>query len=490
MGLSLPSRSGVLSKAVWAIALVALADWLFFRHPVGWTVGLFAAALAAAAAIVGAASTRKAASLGALLVAALFALNLVDAPNALAWALYWAALAIAVLAPLAAPDDGAWRWLARIAVFSVAGPVTFFRDASGLYRRSPSGWSSIARRLVVLVLPIVGGAVFLIMFAAANPLIDQFLTQIQWPQLDLARFFFWAACLRVVWAVLRPFSLTFAARPPAVGEAKPILNVTPASIGLSLVVFNVLFAVQNGLDIAFLWSGAALPRGVTLAQYAHRGAYTLIVTALLAGALVLVTLNPSSSAARRPWLRALVILWVAQNVLLVASSALRLWDYVEAYSLTRLRLAAFIWMALVAVGLILICWRMLRGRSANWLVLANLAAVGFALALCSVVDLGSVAAEWNVNHAREAGGEGVDLDVCYLERLGDSALVPLSELSTRRHAAAFDDRIAGAADRLVTDLAARQQDWRSWTWRGDRRLRRARILLANQVGKPAPPLQR
>jgi len=47
---------------------------------------------------------------------------------------------------------------------------------------------------------------------------------------------------------------------------------------------------------------------------------------------------------------ALVYLWVAQNVLLVTSSILRLDLYVQIYLLTWWRVAAFIWMLLVAFG--------------------------------------------------------------------------------------------------------------------------------------------
>ncbi len=66
-------------------------------------------------------------------------------------------------------------------------------------------------------------------------------------------------------------------------------------------------------------------------------------------------------------LRRLVTLWIAQNVLLVASSILRTIDYIAVYSLTPWRIAALAWMALVAVGLVLILWRMWRGLSARWL---------------------------------------------------------------------------------------------------------------------------
>ena len=82
MGLSFPIRTGMASKLALATALGVLADWLFYRHPAGSTVGLFAVSLIAAVAFVGDSSTR-ATSLGALVLASLFALVLVDAPNAL-----------------------------------------------------------------------------------------------------------------------------------------------------------------------------------------------------------------------------------------------------------------------------------------------------------------------------------------------------------------------------------------------------------------------
>ena len=74
---------------------------------------------------------------------------------------------------------------------------------------------------------------------------------------------------------------------------------TDRSLALS-PLFQAVFALQNGLDLAFLWSGAPLPDGMTLAEYAHRGAYPLIATALLAGLFVLVTLRPGAPTRRNP----------------------------------------------------------------------------------------------------------------------------------------------------------------------------------------------
>ena len=55
----------------------------------------------------------------------------------------------------------------------------------------------------------------------------------------------------------------------------------------SLILFNALFAVQTVLDLIYLWGGASLPDGMSHAEYAHRGAYPLVATALLAAAFVL-----------------------------------------------------------------------------------------------------------------------------------------------------------------------------------------------------------
>ena len=53
------------------------------------------------------------------------------------------------------------------------------------------------------------------------------------------------------------------------------------------------------------------------------------------------------------------------------------------------------------------------------------------LSACCFVDLGAVAAGWNVRHAREAGGHGAQLDLCYLNEIDASALLPLIEMESR-----------------------------------------------------------
>jgi hypothetical protein len=203
----------------------------------------------------------------------------------------------------------------------------------------------------------------------------------------------------------------------------------------------------------------------------------------LAGAFVLVAMRPGSASASKVWVRRLVVVWVAQNLVLVASSMMRTLDYIRAFDLTGLRIAALIWMGLVAVGLALICWRMLRGKSANWLVGANLWAAGLVLIACSLVDLNAVAAAWNVRNAQEVNGRGGPIDLCYLSRMGPSALVPLSELAQRPLRPDLHDRVAALRANSLKALQLRQSAWRGWSWRGQRRLDQALTILP--AGGPA-----
>ena len=72
--------------------------------------------------------------------------------------------------------------------------------------------------------------------------------------------------------------------------------LNPSTILRSLILFNLLFAAQSILDGIYLWGHVALPDNLTYAAYAHRGAYPLIATALLAAAFVLVAMRPGGPA--------------------------------------------------------------------------------------------------------------------------------------------------------------------------------------------------
>ncbi len=483
-------------KGALAVAVVAAGDWLFFqRHWLASGWGLFALAIAAAALAGRPAILRDRTALAAWLASLAFAGALLLDPSLLAWLLFGSTLGIAILKPRTGAFDDAWAWFQRLVWQTVTSSVLpvldLVRLRRALARRRARGrglrsWS-LRGAASLLALPVAGTAIFLALFADANPVLAGLTRRVLWiGDFSPLRVMLWAFLLLFAWNALRP-RLARNLLPSFDGTGDlPLSGVNPASVTLSLVAFNLLFVAQNAMDIAWLWGLAPLPDGMTFARYAHRGAYPLIATALLAGLFVLVTLRPGSSTAADPRIRALVVAWIAQNMLLVASSAVRTIDYIQAYSLTLLRLAALEWMALVAAGLGFILWRLLRAKSGPWLINANAAALALLLSIAAFVDHGAIVARWNVAHAREVGGRGVPLDLCYLRGLGSSALLPLIELEAHpRLTPGFRDRVIETR----IDIRERMRDHHARGWWTVRDLRRAAAADARTVDRRRRPAQ-
>jgi len=478
-----------LIKFVPALLLIAAADWLW--GGAGSWIGGFALAWVLLL-LLARPALRRGPAFVAGAIAALLALIMAADPGPLAWVMFWAAVSMAALLPRTAGFDDAWRWALRLFVQAGTGPFAPVTDfARLLHSRRSDGRFTLRSLAKVLALPLIMTSLFVVLFAGANPLVEQALSAIRLPSIE--RILFWLMVLAVVWPTLRPsrWSTRLAIPDPEL----TLPGSSTASVLISLALFNTVFAIENGLDIAFLWSGAPLPAGVSMTDYVHRGAYPLIVTALLAGIFVLGTLKPGSATAANPMIRRLVVAWIAQNMLLVASSVLRTVEYVEESMLTPWRIAAFLWMGLVALGLCLICWRMLTGKSARWLINTNAGAAAIVLLGSTIVDFNAMSATWNVRHAAEATGHGPKLDLCFLNDMGSAALLPLIELEQRPLAADFRDRVRTVRHRIVegrpdwggTGLAAQQADWRSWTWRGALRLSEAHRRLNGRDEAPLPP---
>jgi hypothetical protein len=480
-----------------AAAVVAVADWLFFGHRPGLSLALFLMLLAALSLATNRVKAGRAQVVAGLALLAAGLMPIVESLNPLS-ALFGILTTAVVVASLTNPYIVDLSDRARAALLLLlSGPIRLFSDAKRLF-----GSSLSVSSFTVWIVPVVATGIFLLLFVSANPLIERWIAAID-PRasastLNVRRILFWIAVVAVTWPFValrwkRKDAAAPQAEQPATSPERPAALpgdfFGTAAILRSLVLFNLLFAVQTVLDVTYLWGGVALPDGMTYASYAHRGAYPLIVTALLAAGFVLVAMNPGSPAERVPIVRTLVFLWIAQNVMLVTSSILRLDLYVEIYSLTRWRVAAFIWMVLVAVGLLLIVARIALGRSSRWLVHANFAALTLVVYICMFVNFSALIADYNVAHSKEISGQGVHLDFHYLASLGPQALPAIDRY--REHARRTDKpastllELDRQRDRLAGLQSGRSSAWRGWSirgWRLQNYLDRAPVNLADRSG--------
>lgn len=238
----------------------------------------------------------------------------------------------------------------------------------------------------------------------------------------------------------------------------------------SLLVFNLLFLIQNGLDVMYLWGGQTLPEGMTYAEYAHRGAYPLVATALLAAVFVLISFRGGEKRNRMNWARWLVYAWIIQNIFLLGSAAWRLWIYVDFYGLTRWRVATGLWMVLVALGLGYILIRIVGGYSNRWLINVNAATAIVLLSACTFVNMDRFIADYNVAHCKEVRGTGVPIDVSYLGELGVDALPAVNQLHQEIEDARKKQRLEDLQKKFTGQLIHTLDDWRGFTFQRSRLL--------------------
>ncbi len=424
--------------------LVALADVLFLDYAPGVSLAIFALAVAG---VIWVLLGRRTGLIGPAVLLVLSVLPVVEYVQALSVAFLLGGSTVALCWAVLGQWSGASyrRFLSQVPFLAIRQTIEAIRHSQTVSRAD----GAVLRLLRAWGFPVGGALILISLMVSANPVLSDWLDRLWRFDLRFDRVLFWLGASMVIW----PF-LAVAIQPgllaPRVGPQRsrslPGFGLNAGSVANALITFNLLLAVQTIMDVAFLWGNAELPEGMGHAEYAHRGAYPLLATALLAGAFALAA---RPFLAERQGLTRWMMLWLGQNVLLVISSLMRLSLYVEAYGLTYLRVHAAIWMALVAAGLCLTGWQILRGKSNRWLLVRS-AGLGFGvLYACCFVNFAALIARENLNHPQR-------YDAYYVCRLGPMAAAELARSPRPTGCSAWTPQIT---------------NWREWGFRADRVIR-------------------
>ena len=473
------ARGSTLLRLGAALALALLADRSIYGLTPGLNVALWVAALVV---VLLATRVRAGVAPGVRLVALAVlgqCVALALEPGPLGLALTATGVATLALWLRTGPDTDVAEWLGKLGAFALAAwraPWTALRPLERHLRRVRT--TGLRKLVANWLLPVVLSGVFVHLFCIANPVLaagvravetalDQALGALLAGR-ELGRWLFGAAVATGVVALLR-----FRTRGWFAGSRDHGLSfrpdlLAPETVVRCLIMFNAVFALQTAIDAGVALTGGGLPPGMTFAEYAHRGAYPLIATALLAGIFVTLTFSSGQKAAEQRGARGLVHAWIAQNLVLLASTVYRHMLYVDAYGLSRWRLATIVWLGVVAAGFVLTARRIVTGRSNGWLLRANTALVVGVLYASAFVNWNGLIADYNARHCCERGGHGPSLDIAYLVALGPASLPALEA-----HLAALDgrmgpyrlDAVEHGVRALRAGARAARSDWRTWTLR-------------------------
>jgi hypothetical protein len=300
--------------------------------------------------------------------------------------------------------------------------------------RLPS-WSGPVTRGLIVGIPLA--LIFAVLFASADPIFRRGLDDALGLRIDLGTFpgrvlfvlasAWLAVSLLTVAATGLPAvehgtSLGAAARAPSIDRLRFLGAVEAIVI---LLAIDLVVAAFVGLQIAYLFGGvdtlAAI--GMTYSDYARRGFFELVAAACLACAVV-VALETTVERRSHPYITALLVL-VGLSGVVLASAAMRLRLYQDAYGWTELRL--YVLVAIGSLGLVL--------AATSALVLADRTRwLGHALAVIGVVALvglnliapSAVVAERNIARVLDPTLVPADghagLDRAYLAVLPDDAI--------------------------------------------------------------------
>jgi hypothetical protein len=476
-------------RVLWSALLFTLVgDFLLWSAQPGISLGLFA--LLAALALLGnrdrsawtrvtvvaagllipsAAQSGIEISLSNLLVLATLVVALVGETSYPALASGWPRWSEAVCAFVKAPAR--WCWF--------AGVAKRMRLETG-----PAGV------LAQVVLPtLVLGGVFVILFSSGNAIFADWIGkgfELFWewvPELELPfeRLLLLAGLATFALALLRPESAPAQPRPwtreiPAFSAPVDLVIARWRSLAI-LGLANVLFFAANTIDVFYLWTNGKVPPGVSYSDYVHQGVNSLIAAVLLSAVVLIVIFQQVPGVTRSKAMKALSLVWIAQNGALIASVVLRLKLYVDAYQLTEQRVFVALFLLLVGTGFLMLSLYILRPGSLLRLLLSNAIAtfvLFFGLQFC---DVDRWVAEYNVGRWENDSSRTIDL--AYIETLGASgwpALIRVAETPGRpeAHTAFLKVQQLKATQRPKFENA----NWRSWQWRT---WQQARQLLERDV---------
>jgi len=203
-------------------------------------------------------------------------------------------------------------------------------------------------RGLLIAIPIA--IVFLALFSAADAVFAKLVGDVFGVEIDLGDAG-WRLALAAIlsWLAAGAFGIA-ASDPPATATGTPGWSIGSTEVVTVLLVVNAIFLVFVSLQAAYLFGGLDTleASGLTYAEYARRGFAELVVVAILAGSLII----GADRFARDRTIGVLVgtIGLTVLTGVVVASAALRLMLYQDAYGWTELRLYVLATIGWLAVG--------------------------------------------------------------------------------------------------------------------------------------------
>ena len=216
--------------------------------------------------------------------------------------------------------------------------------------------------------------------------------------------------------------------PKSEPDTKIRKGMNPLTVNTVLIAVGIVYLVYLISQLAYFSGGFSgiLPEEYTMAEYARRGFFEMGWLCAINLGIIALGIGLTTGNSRSPLLTRLLCLFVGiVTLFLVVSASAKMFMYIDAYGLTRLRVlteAIMIWLGLST--LVVCLWLFLPKIAYMKIVLVFALVIGAALGWA---DVDTVVARYNVN--AYLSGDLQTVDVGYLACLGDGTTPYLLQLT-------------------------------------------------------------
>lgn len=267
-------------------------------------------------------------------------------------------------------------------------PLTVVSFSKNLFSKTDEQKVFQLKRASLYILPILATIIFFYLYRTSDPLFAEITDRITINFPSLGQILFTGVGFYLLYGWFHPFLFQFILNTdgsavnqlPLITEEEHRQTLWSEFVSLeaerksALILFallNLLLLSVNVIDVYYGFIAKLLPEGLTLSAYLHDGTNALIVSIIMAAALVLFVfrgyLNFDANANT---IRSLVYVWIAQNIITVLTTLNRNLLYINEYGLTHRRIGVFIFLLLCVGGLVLTVVKV-KCKLSNWFLLRS-----------------------------------------------------------------------------------------------------------------------
>lgn len=315
----------------------------------------------------------------------------------------------------------------------LAIPVHILLDFLKLKSQPVKRYGTIVKYLILSIIPIALASLFLLIYSFSNPILSQFLGQINWEFISIGFLFFILYSFLIIYGIFNSRGINtlinYDLKQKNYLDAdttilyKSFFNVFSIKseifiVSTVFILLNIVIGLNNSLDIYYLFIKKVLPQNLTYTEFLHQGVNSLIISIFLAIGLIMYFFSSRLNFVKNSiYIKIVAFAWIFQNAMLVFLCCNKNLQYITTFGLTYKRIGVYTFLLLAIIGLGFTFIKILKNKTNFYLIRTNSWVLYIVIITLSSYDWDQEIANYNINICKNK-----DIDYDYLLNLDHTAI--------------------------------------------------------------------